>query len=69
MTQSKADPCLCKKKESGSVQDSLIVQVGDILIGGKGEKVDMVNEIVNENSPTNDLGEVRWYMGCAVDRY
>ncbi|CAM9350184.1 unnamed protein product [Sphacelaria rigidula] len=31
-------------------------------------EVRVISKILNDKFPTNDLGEVTWYMGCAVNR-
>ena len=46
----------------------LVVPVDDTLIGGEEKRVQEICEILNKNFPTNNLGEVQWYMGCAVER-
>ncbi|CAN0053474.1 unnamed protein product, partial [Sphacelaria rigidula] len=68
MPQSKADPCVYKLEEGGEVCAILVVHVDDILIGGETKRVQRVSNILNNRFPTNNLGEVQWYMGCAIER-
>ncbi|CAN0008532.1 unnamed protein product [Sphacelaria rigidula] len=68
MPQSKADPCVYKLEEGGEVCAILAVHVDDILIGIEAKRVERVCIILNNRFPTNNLGEVQWYMGCAIER-
>ena len=68
MTQSKADPCVYRLGERGRVCMILVVHVDGILIGGEEKRVQGICEILNKKFPTNNLGEVQWYMGCAIER-
>ncbi|CAM9682620.1 unnamed protein product, partial [Sphacelaria rigidula] len=60
MMQCEADPCVFKMEDAGDVRVILVFHVDDIHISGP-------EEYVGE-FPTNNLGEVTWYIGCAVDR-
>ncbi|CAM9964020.1 unnamed protein product [Sphacelaria rigidula] len=68
MVQCEADPCVFKMEDAGDVRVTVVVHVDDILISGSKKYVGKVDQILNKNFPTNNLGEITWYMGCAVDR-
>ncbi|CAN0007851.1 unnamed protein product, partial [Sphacelaria rigidula] len=68
MVQCEADPCVFKMADAGEVRVILVVHVDDILISGFEEYVGKVGQILNKTFPTDNLGEVTWYMECAVDR-
>ena len=68
MIQCGADPCVFKLEDAGKVKVILVVHVDDILVGGPETEVLEVGKILNSKFPTNNLGEVSWYMGCAVHR-
>ena len=68
MVQCQADPCVFRKKSAGRVSLILVVHVDDILISGDEKDVKEVERILNSKFPVNNLGEVNWYMGCAVRR-
>ncbi|CAN0005911.1 unnamed protein product, partial [Sphacelaria rigidula] len=65
MVQCEADPCVFKMEDAGDVRVILVVHVDDILFSGSEEYVGKVGNILNKKFPTNNLGEVTWYMGCA----
>ena len=44
------------------------MHVDDILLGGEEKGVEVTCAILNGFFPTNNLGEVQWCMGCAVER-
>ncbi|CAM9880693.1 unnamed protein product [Sphacelaria rigidula] len=68
MVQCEAGPCVFKMEDAGDLSVILVAQVDNILISGPAEYVGKVSQILNKTFPTNNLGEVTWYMGCAVDR-
>ncbi|CAM9598633.1 unnamed protein product [Sphacelaria rigidula] len=68
MVQCEADPCVFNMEDAREVRVILEIHVDDILISGTEEYVGKVGQILNEKFPTNNLGEVTWYMGCAVGR-
>ena len=68
MVQCQADPCVFRKENAGRVSLILVVHVDDILISGDEKDVKEVERILNSKFPVNNLGEVNWYMGCAVRR-
>ncbi|CAM9861346.1 unnamed protein product [Sphacelaria rigidula] len=67
MVQCEADPCI-GYNEPKQARVILVVHVDDILISGTEEYVGTVDQILDKKFPTNNLEEVTWYMGCAVDR-
>ena len=44
------------------------VHVDDILVSGEKEACEELHHTLNENFPTENLGELKWYLGCAVER-
>ncbi|CAN0057850.1 unnamed protein product [Sphacelaria rigidula] len=60
--------CNKVRQTRGSVCLILVVHVNDILIGGETKRAEKVCDILNKKIPTNNLGEVQWYMGCAIER-
>ena len=45
----------------------LVVHVEGILVNGKKEARDELHHTRNEMFPTETLGELKWYLGCAVE--
>ncbi|CAM9893445.1 unnamed protein product, partial [Sphacelaria rigidula] len=68
MVKCEADPCLFKMEDAGEVRVVFVVHVDDILISGTEEYVGKVGQIPKQKLPTNNLGDVTWYIGCAGDR-
>ena len=68
MEQCRADPCVYRKIVEGVVKLILVVHVDAILVSGEKEACDELHHILNENFPTENLGELRWYLGCVVER-
>ena len=69
MEQCRADPCVCRKIVEGVVKLLLVVHVDDILlVSGEKEACEELHHTLNENFPTENLGELKWYLGCAVER-
>ena len=56
-----------RKVVDGVVELIVVVHVDGILVGGEKEACDELHLLLNRTFPTNNLGEVRWYMGCAVE--
>lgn len=46
----------------------LVVHVDNILVSGAENDFLKMENILNDKIPTNNLGEMKWYMGVAVDR-
>ena len=68
LEQCRADPCVYRKIMEGVVKLILVVHVGDILGGVKKEAYDELHNTLNDFFPTEILGELKWYPGCAVER-
>ena len=45
-----------------------VVHVDDILVSGEKEACDELYRTLNGKFPTENLGELKWYLGCAVER-
>ena len=45
----------------------LVVPVDDILVSGEKEACDELHYTLNKNFLTENVGELKWYMGCAVE--
>ena len=61
MEQYRPDPCVYRKIVEG-------VHVDDILVSGEKEACEELHHTLNENFPTETLGELKWYLGCAAER-
>ena len=57
MEQYHADPCIYRKIVEG-------VHVDDILVSGEKEACEELHHTLNENFPTENLGELKWYLGA-----
>ena len=68
MERCRADPCVYRKIVEAVVKLILEVHVDDILVSGEKEVCDELHHTLNENFPTETLGELKWYLGCAVER-
>ena len=68
MEQCRADACVYRNIVEGVVKLILVVHVDDILVSGKKEACDELHHTLNENFPTENLGELKWYLGCAAER-
>ena len=55
-----------RKIVEGVVKLVLVVHVDDILVSGE-EACDELHHTLNENFLTEHLGELKWYLGCAVE--
>ena len=60
--QCQADPCVYRKIVEGVEKLVLVVHVDDILVSGKKEASDVLHLTINENFPTENLGELKWYL-------
>ena len=63
MEQCRADPCVYRKIMEGVVKLILLVHVDDILVSGKKEACNELHYTLNENSPTENLGELNGQTG------
>ena len=68
MEQCQADPSVYRKIVEGVVKLILVVHVDDILVSGEKEACDELHLTLNEIFPTENLGELKWYLGCAAKR-
>ena len=68
MEQCRADPCVFRKIVEGVVKLILVVHVDDVLVSEEKEACDELHHTLNEYFPTENLGELKWYLGCAVER-
>ena len=57
-----------RKIVEGVVKLNLVVHVDDILVSGEKEACDELHHTLNEIFPTETLGELKWYLRCAVER-
>ena len=46
----------------------LVVHIDDSLVSGKREASGVLHLTLKEIFPTENLGELKWYLGCAVER-
>ena len=68
MEQCRADPCVYRKIVKGVVKLILVVHVDDILVSREKEACDELHHTLNEFFPPENLGELKWYLGCSVER-
>ena len=64
LEQCRADPCVYRKM----VKLIFVVHVDDILVSGEKEACEELHHTLSEHFPTENLGELKWYLGCAVER-
>ena len=65
--QCRAGPCVYRKIVEGVVKLIFVVHVDNILVSGEKEACDKLHHTLNETFPTENLGELKWYLGCAVE--
>ena len=68
MEQCRAEPCEYRKILEGVMELILVVHVDDILVSGEKEACDELHHTLNDKFPTKNLGELKWYLGCALER-
>ena len=68
MEQSRTDLCVFRMVVDGKVELIMVVHVDDIVIEGSGEACRDLHAALNTKFPTNNLGELTWYTGCAFNR-
>ena len=68
MEKCRADPCVYRKIVEGAVKLIFVVHVDDIIGSGKKEACDELHHRLNENFQTENLGELKWYLRCSVER-
>ena len=67
MEPCRADPCVYRKIVEGVVKLILVVHVDDILVSGEKEACDKLHHTLIEKFPTENIGELKWYLGCAAE--
>ena len=68
MEQGRADPRVYRKIVERVVKLICLVHADDVLVSGVKEACDELHHTPNENFPTENLGELKWCLGCAVGR-
>ena len=68
MEQCRADPCVYRKNVEGVVKLILAAHVDDILDSGEKEACDELHHTLNKIFLNENLGKMRWYLGCDVGR-
>ena len=68
MEQCRTDPCVFRMVVDGKVQLIMAVHVDDIVIAGSDESCRDFHAALVTKFPTNNLGELTWYTGCAFKR-
>ena len=68
MEQCRADPCVYRKIVARVVKLILVIDVDDILVSGEKKVCSELHHTINENFPTENLGELKWYLGRAAER-
>ena len=66
--KSRIDPCVFRMVVDGKVELVMAVHVDEIVIAGLDEACREFRAPLNTNFPTNKLGELTWYTGCAFKR-
>ena len=66
--KSRTDPCVFRMVVDGKVELIMAVHVDDIGIAGSDEACRDFRAASNTKFPTNNLGELTWYTGCAFKR-
>ena len=69
MEQSKADPCVFRKVVDGEVTLIVCVHVDDLAVTAKDKKTfDDFYAQLKEEFAVNDMSDLSWYLGCAIER-
>ena len=68
MEQSRTDLCVFRMVVDGKVELIMVVHVDDIVIEGSGEACRDFHTALKTKFPTNNLGQLTWYPGCASKR-
>ncbi|CAB1113542.1 unnamed protein product [Ectocarpus sp. CCAP 1310/34] len=66
--QSLSDPCVLHFMMGDEVLGMIAIHVDDILYAGIERLAEMVVEALGDSLPTKNLGEVRFFLGCAFAR-
>ena len=57
-----------RKIAEGLVKLILVVHVDDVLVSGKKEACDKLHHPLRKIFLTEKFGELKWYLGCTVER-
>ena len=69
MEQSEADPCVFRKVVDGEVALIVCVHVDDLAVTAKEKYTcDAFYAQLKEEFSVHDMGDLSWYLGCAVER-
>ena len=68
MEQCRADPCEYRKIVEGVMELILVLHRDYILVIEGKEACDELHHKLNENFLAENLGELKWYLGCALER-
>ncbi|CAN0422559.1 unnamed protein product, partial [Discosporangium mesarthrocarpum] len=66
--QSEADPCLFRYMDEEEVPLLVVTHVDDMIAAGSVGDCDALCEALSTEFPTNNLGPLSWYTGCAFER-
>ena len=66
--QSLSDPCVLRFMMGDEVVGTVAVHVDDILYAGTKNVAKVVVEALGDSLPTKNLGEVKFFLGCAFVR-
>ncbi|CAN0484778.1 unnamed protein product, partial [Discosporangium mesarthrocarpum] len=63
-----ADPCLFRYMDEDEVPLLVVTHVDDMIAAGSVGDCDALSEALLTEFPTNNLGPLSWYTGCAFER-
>ncbi|CAB1116069.1 unnamed protein product [Ectocarpus sp. CCAP 1310/34] len=66
--QSLSDPCVLRFMMGDEVMGIIAIHVDDILYAGTKRLAEVIAEALGDSLPTKNLGEVRFFLGCAFSR-
>ncbi|CAB1096235.1 unnamed protein product [Ectocarpus sp. CCAP 1310/34] len=66
--QSLSDPCVLRFMMGDEVMGIIAIHVDDILYAGTKRLAEVIVEALGDSLPTKNLGEVRFFLGCAFSR-
>ena len=69
MEQCRADPCVFRKMKNKEVVLILVVHFDDLLVSGNETVCEELLCVLHGQFSTQSLGELEWYLGCAVERH
>ncbi|CAN0497208.1 unnamed protein product, partial [Discosporangium mesarthrocarpum] len=62
------DPCLFRYMDEEEVPLLVVTHVDDMITAGSAGDCDALCEALLTEFPTNNLGPLSWYPGCAFER-